>query len=672
MPASVARTRGSRAALFVSTVALLTGLGVGLGAPGAQALTPAGVGGPVAASTSLPDPTALGPLAITQVRYVGGPTVVTDPKGVTYPAEISGDASYPAKGQPGGPYPVILLLHGNHGTCTIGGSDLTGYPCPQASPVLAPIPSYAGYQQLAGNLASHGYIVLSLDANAVNTVNVTGDYGVNERDQLLERTLDLVAARNLAGATVAPISTTGDSDAMGADLVGRVDMTRIGMMGHSRGGEAVDAEIEHLKARTDGPTYSGALKAVVSLAGTDYSTPVTTGTNLATILPLCDGDVYDLQSVFASDRSHLTDLATPYARTVWTIKGTNHDYFNTVWGNPQGQAADAGDDYAVSADGTTDPACDRSNPANTRLDGVDQRNVGYALIEAYLRRYVGNETAFDPYVTGAAPLPASACPTQVGRSCEDLVKTSYLAPGAARTFIGPARAATTANPLAVTDQGVALTATGWSTFSYCDPHADTGTDGANRDAGTNSGCPTNPERSRTRQWTLAWNSPTGLLRLPLPASAVPPVTASATGAAVLELRAAPNYLDTRTPAGGPDLDVSLVDSLGKHAAVAVSSVSTALVPPDGTTNREQTMDGIRIPLADFPGVDLTRLTAIEITPNSPTGSVEVSDVVIQREAVAADVAAVNLPEAPYAVLFPLVAGAAILTVRVSRRHRATS
>jgi hypothetical protein len=120
------------------------------------------------------DPATPGPYEVKVAEYQGGPTVVVDPKGIAYPAEIHGVLHYPATGD--GPFPLLLLLHGNHGTCAVLGVGATGYPCPQ-TPVTGPVLNYRGYDYLGESLASHGYVTASIDANAVNTYNVAGDKG---------------------------------------------------------------------------------------------------------------------------------------------------------------------------------------------------------------------------------------------------------------------------------------------------------------------------------------------------------------------------------------------------------------------------------------------------------------------------------------------------------------
>jgi hypothetical protein len=166
-----------------------------------------------------------------------------------------------------------------------------------------------------------------------------------------------------------------------------------------------------------------------------------------------------------------------------------HNYFNTVW---------TADDYSGS-----DTACDPTSPTTSRLSAADQRRVGLVLIAAFLRRYVGPEPAFEPLMTGTVPPPDSICPGGAG-PCPGLVRTSYIGPAdTRRILLGPTM---TSNPLTTTNDGGAITESGFSVYSYCDPHADSGKDGGNRDPGTNSGCPTNPDRSRARQMTLAWTA----------------------------------------------------------------------------------------------------------------------------------------------------------------------
>lgn len=556
------------------------------------AVTPALARPKAGPSATVPDPAAAGPLTPVRVEYDAGPTLVDDPKGISYPAELAGVLWYPEKGS--GPFPVLLLLHGNHGTC----DPAPAFPCP-TTPATAPIPSYAGYDYLASNLASHGYVVASVDANGVNTYNQAGDKGAHERAELLARTLDLLSSWNEGPGP----------DPVGDALVGRIDITRIGMMGHSRGGEGVTTFVDYNATRTDGPRYP--VLAVFALAGTDYNLPSGHGTNFANLLPLCDGDVYDLQSSFAWDRGHVDAIQEPYARVQFTVQGTNHNYFNTVW---------TSDDFSGRP---SDSACSPSSPTTDRLSPEGQRRVGLVLIAAFLRRYAGGEAALDPLITGAAPLPASICPGGTG-SCPGLVGRSYLAPASERRYIvSPLH---TGRTLTETAEHGALSATGFSTFSYCDPHADNGTDGNNRDPGTNSGCPTNPNRTRVRQLTLAWDGP-AVLRAGL-------VDGDVGSFQTLVFRTAVNFSDERNVSGtAQDVDVTLVDGHGRRATVAASRFSNALVPPPGSAARSLTLNGVRIPLSAFPKVHLDDIAGIELGfgNRTPSGSVQLAQLAFQHE-----------------------------------------
>lgn len=603
--------------------------------------------GPVraAAPMPVPDPAVAGPFTPLRVEYNAGPTTVNDPKGLPlYPAQIAGVLWYP-KAAPGA-WPVVILLHGNHGTCDVVGAGGSAYPCP-VTPVTEPHRNYAGYDYLASNLASHGYLTLSVDANAVNTYNVAGDKGAHERAQLLARTLDALASWNAA---------PGPGE-VGAALVGHVDLTRIGMMGHSRGGEGVTNFLDYNKSRADGPRYK--VSATFALAGTDYNLPSAEGAAFGNLLPLCDGDVYDLQSSFAWDRGHVDALNSAYPRVQFTVQGTNHNYFNTEWES---------DDFAGRP---PDAACDPSAKTTNRLSPVDQRRVGLDVIAAFMRRYVGNEVAFDPYMTGAAPFPSSICPGGTG-ACPGLMGQSYVAPAAQRRYlISPVMSGDT---LRTSAEGAPLTQVGFATFGLCDPHADTGTDGNNRDPGLNSGCPTNPNRTRVRQLTLGWTQPASLT--------VPVVDHDVRSFGALTMRVGVNFQDSRNRAGArQDFVVSLVDGAGRVASATASHFSNALMSPPGDAARALTLNEVRVPLAAFAGVDLHDVRAVKLAMGAGSGlaagSIQLSQLAFQEAAGA--VVADALVEAGGATLpatggargwmFAMLAIATALGVRGAQRIR---
>src|SRR5437588_10435975 len=112
----------------------------------------------------VPDPGAPGPLAVTREEYNFGDTAFT-PSNFPGPVELIASIHYPTN-LSGGPFPVIVFLHGRHGTCFNGsGAQFLQWPC---SVNFEPIPSYKGYDYISEVLPRHGYVVVSISANGIS------------------------------------------------------------------------------------------------------------------------------------------------------------------------------------------------------------------------------------------------------------------------------------------------------------------------------------------------------------------------------------------------------------------------------------------------------------------------------------------------------------------------
>jgi hypothetical protein len=119
-------------------------------------------------------------------------------------------------------FPVILFLHGQH---------------------AARDPSYKGYDYLAESLARHGYVVFSIDGNEING-DADGDRSSQSRAQLVLATLDVLRDIDDFGQ----IGRDGKPGALDP-LKGKIDLSRIGIMGHSRGGQGIANAILFNKTR---------------------------------------------------------------------------------------------------------------------------------------------------------------------------------------------------------------------------------------------------------------------------------------------------------------------------------------------------------------------------------------------------------------------------------------
>lgn len=623
----------------------------------------------------VPDPLANGTHAVDKIDYEAGTVLLTHPTtGEQIPAPIRGSVTYPTDTTD--PGRVIVLVHGRHTAC-LGTPPAGSYFCedettPDGTPTNTPVRSYGGYDYMARNLATHGYVVMSIEANTTNFDNnwklpdprfastscaAWCDGGANARSMIIDASLNLLFRWNKGAGPYVP----GEPQhTVGTKLVGKVDFANgIGMMGHSRGGDAVTDYIGYNRNKTGGARRF-VIDAVIALAPVNYTrNKVPYGTNYAVLLPACDGDVSTLQGARFYENAK-TPLRRPttqnpnpvlpdtFAKVQWYVQGTNHNFFNTVWTD---------DDSST----TTDPACARSQPTTARLSPTDQRRVGQALMNGFFRRYVGNEKAFEPLMTGEVTLPASAKPLTSGKGLDQTVLTSYSGPVAKRLDVvkptpvyddGDAFGAGDLAQLTTTATGGALTADGLSKFAICQP-ADvvfrqgptldpaTGYELCPRSSTTNAqGVTTFTSRNRSiqAQYVVEWGGKATLTA----ALGTDGATKDVSKFGVLDLRAAVNRWDAKNPqtngfdpaSATQDFDVTLVDAAGTRVTTNAAKWSKALQPSIGN-QLHVVLNGIRIPLTAFDGVDLTKVAAIELGFGTRTasGSIQLADIGFQEDAV---------------------------------------
>ncbi|MFN0121654.1 MAG: hypothetical protein ACKV2V_14265 [Blastocatellia bacterium] len=237
----------------------------------------------------------------------------------------------------GGPRPLIVFLHGNHATCGIGENprfdDRTDYTTLGTCPgEYLPVPNHMGYAYLAERLASWGYLVVSINANRGITAGAgyTGDLGLNlARGALVLRHLERLSAWNRNGNTPA---------SLGVDLRGKIDFSYVGLMGHSRGGEGMRAAYNLY--RDQGSSWPGRIgparfQGIFEIGPVDGQTGrILDADNTAwsVLLPMCDGDVSNLQGARPYDRAlFYINETNQTPKSTYTVWGANHNYYNSEW-----------------------------------------------------------------------------------------------------------------------------------------------------------------------------------------------------------------------------------------------------------------------------------------------------------------------------------------------------
>jgi len=217
-----------------------------------------------------------------------------------------------------GPFPLAVFAHGNH------------------DPLVNSTP---GYLYLCHLLASHGIIAATIDVNFLNGFNF-GENGARAIVHLEH----LKQFRSWNGTATHP-------------LHGKVDLNRMLIIGHSRGGEGVGHASFFNRLASIQPTilspvvpldgslglgpYRFALTAAAAIAPTDRQYQPLTG---PTVVPdryylihgSRDGDVSTFEGYNTYNRAHAVDLANSTVsdgklKALLWVYGANHNQFNSVW-----------------------------------------------------------------------------------------------------------------------------------------------------------------------------------------------------------------------------------------------------------------------------------------------------------------------------------------------------
>jgi hypothetical protein len=563
-----------------------------------------GIGAAVAAI----DPGAPGPLQVVGHQY-GSFAPAFQPSGFPAPVEQLGVVWHPTN-MGTNVYPLILFLHGKHATCYSGSTWSGAFPCPTG---YQPIENYRGYDYLAQRLASQGYIVVSISANGINAMDdrLSTDGGAYARAQLVQKHLDIWRTFNNGG------------DPWGGIFRGRVNLNNVGTMGHSRGGEGV---VRHYQLNASlGSPYG--IKAVLPLAPVNFSRFVINNVNLGVVLPYCDGDVNDLSGVHYYDDSRYNLQSDTGAKHTFLVFGANHNFYNTKWTPVMGPAG-AADDWVQGrafggplVRGTTDAHCG-SFGTGKRLTAAQQRGTAEAYLSAFFRVYVGNETAFLPYLKNEAAAPPSAQTPPNG-----VLVSYHPAAGQRRTI----NALLNANFLTQNNLGGQVGYTGL-TGGICGgvspaPSRCLPTQPQQREPHTapTSQQPTAPGLSQLK---LGWTATSAKYF-----NQVAPGFGDVSSFNRIQFRAGLDFTSANNRFTMQDLSVALYDTAGRRASVPVSTYSAALFFPPGLQYEapRMTLNTVSVPLSAFSGIDLRNLSHVSLEFDRQTsGAIVMTDLMFAR------------------------------------------
>ena len=449
---------------------------------------------------------------------------------VRYPAQSSGVDAPLAPGA----FPLVVVMHGNSGMES----------------------SYLGYNYLLDHLASHGFVAVSIYAHVGAFIETR------------------------ARAILAHVGVMAQKNADPGLFHGHVDLGHIGIVGHSRGGEA--AVRASLINAAEGLGYG--IEASIAIAPTDYNHYLTAGVPLLVIYGANDGDVAGTWP----DRTcfNIFDEASR-PRSFVFVYGATHDRFNTEW---------------ASIEATTEltwhiTPSDIPNPISL----TDHENVAKGYVTAFLQaRALGRDEQLAYFADGLKPSLTSALAIHTthqpagSKLVDDFEQLPHNV--AANTLGG----AVTGTSLPV------LAEDALRTLDIHSPHITGGVE-------------------------IAWQTSPGIYL-----SSVPVASRDVSGFQTLAFRVTQKYGSPQNAVGQPqDFFVRLKDGTGKSRALRASVFASIPYPyVRGEADLiKSALKSVRMPLASFTianlgadDVDLTDVASISFEFDAgSSGEIEIDD-----------------------------------------------
>ncbi len=506
------------------------------------------------------------------------------------PVRVNGLIAAPSEG---GPYPVVVILHGTHPGCPVDEHEVDRWPC---DPELEQ-PNYQGFEYLVRHLAARGYVTLSININAENTFGFGEPVDGERLQQLVDLHLGALAA-----------ATTGGPNDFGVELEGRADVGRLALFGHSRGGDAA-----YWLAHTPGMAWAAVASQgygpvhgllLIAPAVASFDPPAASRAPMTIILPACDGDVAFQEGQHFYEGARLAPGQTQWVTSAW-LERANHNFFNQLL-----------PDDRMGRPGR--PDCD------TLLEPETQRSFLVDYAADFL------VTLFDEDAVAVSEAMARLGMDVQARAPDELYGLpARVATLAAADDRQPLLVPASAEELATNLQGGGVTKQGMTTHfcpeGYYTPAMMPGSEPCRR---VNLTIPGNPALA-----VVSWAEPGAVWRFALPAG-----NGDLSSYTTLSLRAA---VDPLSGLNAPDrhqgFSLQLTDRVGNIATVRTRRDEPALGFPAGLVEEDNLfgdlftgrvpMTTIRQPLTDFEGVDLATIGEVALLfDQTASGSLFLADV----------------------------------------------
>lgn len=312
------------------------------------------------------------------------------------PLELTGRAYVPENAA-GSRLPLVVIAHGLFWTCSDDDAGTVSgvWPCRGS---FEAIRSDRGYDYLGRALAEQGMVVVSVGANGVNAGEM-GEVADRARAGIVYEHLrlwrDLVEKD--AGRLVGALTDAATGEPASPDLRDAVDLERVGLLGHSRGGRGVmwaaaDAHRDRVPRGVE-------LAAVFGMAAAEppFMDRATRRFEVSRIPLMTWAGTCDM-----TGRDEYNRLARRVGNPVnigITVQGANHNDLNARWSAQSGLPG--GEDDAQHPKGRPDRcyAWDDTDVSDTLGYDAEQR-VATTYVSAFFGRYLQGRAEYDAVLTG--------------------------------------------------------------------------------------------------------------------------------------------------------------------------------------------------------------------------------------------------------------------------------